>query len=100
VIARLFSYFRDKDEFAEYARRGLCKRLLTRGPGFDETAEKNFISLLKAQCGNSFTRRLQGMFTDAEDESIARVKQRFQEWNGDSDKVRSTARYSLFLGHD
>lgn len=86
-IARLFSYFRDKDEFAEYARRGLCKRLLARGSGFDETAEKNFISLLKAQCGNSFTRRLQGMFTDAEDESIARVKQRFQEWNGDSDKV-------------
>lgn len=86
-ISRLFSYFRDKDEFAEYARRGLCKRLLARGSGFDESAEKAFISLLKAQCGNAFTRRLQGMFTDAEDEATARVKHRFQEWNSDSDKV-------------
>jgi len=58
-IARLFAYFRDKDEFAEYARRSLCKRLLARGPAFNESAEKHFIFLLKEQCGNPFTRRLQ-----------------------------------------
>jgi len=83
----LFSYFRDKDEFGEYAKRGLSKRLLAGGKGFNELAEKNLISLLKAQSGNAFTRHMQGMFTDAEGESVQRVKNKFQEYNGGSEKV-------------
>jgi len=84
---RLFSYFRDKDEFGEYAKRGLSKRLLAGGKGFNELAEKNLISLLKAQSGNAFTRHMQGMFTDAEGESVQRIKNKFQEFNGGSEKV-------------
>jgi len=84
---RLFSYFRDKDEFGEYAKRGLSKRLLAGGRGFNELAEKNLISLLKAQSGNAFTRHMQGMFTDSEGESVQRTKQKFQEFNSNSEKV-------------
>jgi len=84
---RLFTYFNDKDEFGVYVRKGLCRRLLNQGKTFNENAEKHFISLLKAQCGNAFTRRMQGMFTDAEGDTVSKTRQKFVEWNKGSEKV-------------
>jgi len=86
-VARLFSYFQDKDSFAEYIRKGLCKRLLAADKNFNEAAEQTFISKLKAQCGNNYTRHLQGMFTDINDEASKGLVDRFREWNKGDDRV-------------
>ncbi|KAL6061586.1 hypothetical protein QOT17_012758 [Balamuthia mandrillaris] len=89
-LVKLFSYFRDKDEFGEYARRGLCKRLLAPGSKFNESAEKYLITQLKATCGNAYTRHLQGMFTDAESDTVQRTKDKFIQHNEGSEKVPGT----------
>eukprot|EP01092_Planopodium_desertum_P016157 TRINITY_DN89013_c0_g3_i4.p1 TRINITY_DN89013_c0_g3~~TRINITY_DN89013_c0_g3_i4.p1 ORF type:complete len:448 (+),score=99.91 TRINITY_DN89013_c0_g3_i4:162-1346(+) len=86
-IVRLFAYFQDKDSFAEYIRKGLCKRILDRGKSFNETAEQSLIAKLKAQCGNNYTRHLQGMFQDIEDESTKALGEKFTEWNKGESKV-------------
>jgi len=80
----LFSYLQDKDEFFEYFRKSLCKRLLSKGKQYNENAEKSFLSKLKAQSGDSAIRRLQGMFTDVQDETITEQKNKFESWNGGS----------------
>jgi len=83
-LVSLFSYLQDKDEFFEYFRKSLCKRLLAKGKQYNENAEKSFLSKLKAQSGDSAIRRLQGMFTDVTDETINDQKQKFESWLGGS----------------
>jgi len=83
----LFSYLQDKDEFFEYFRKALCKRLLAKGKQYNENAEKSFLSKLKAQSGDAAIRKLQGMFTDVQDESINEVKNKFETFNGGSNKI-------------
>ncbi len=46
-LVNLFSYLQDKDEFFEYFRKALCKRLLSKGKQYNENAEKSFLSKLK-----------------------------------------------------
>lgn len=86
-VSRLFSYFQDKDSFAEYIRKGLCKRLLAAEADFNEAAEQMFISKLKARCGNNYTRHLQGMFTDINDAASKALAEGFEEWNEGSKRV-------------
>jgi len=80
----LFSYLQDKDEFFEYFRKALCKRLLSKGKQYNENAEKSFLGKLKGQSGDAAIRKLQGMFTDVQDESINEVKTKFESFNNGS----------------
>jgi len=86
-LVNLFSYLQDKDEFFEYFRKALCKRLLSKGKQYNENAEKSFLSKLKAQSGDAAIRKLQGMFTDVQDESLSEIKTKFESFNGGSGKV-------------
>eukprot|EP01115_Flamella_aegyptia_P013766 TRINITY_DN7519_c0_g1_i1.p1 TRINITY_DN7519_c0_g1~~TRINITY_DN7519_c0_g1_i1.p1 ORF type:complete len:780 (+),score=346.03 TRINITY_DN7519_c0_g1_i1:135-2474(+) len=83
-LVNLFSYLADKDEFFEYFRKSLCKRLLSKGKQYNENAEKSFLSKLKAQSGDSAIRKLQGMFTDVQDETLTEQKSKFESWNNGS----------------
>jgi Cullin family/Cullin protein neddylation domain len=78
----LFTYLRDKDEFYEYYRKALSKRLLSKGKSYSENSEKSLLSKLKAQSGDAAIRKLQGMFTDVEKESLQQTKDEFQKFNG------------------
>jgi len=86
-LVNLFSYLQDKDEFFEYFRKALCKRLLSKGKQYNENAEKSFLSKLKAQSGDAAIRKLQGMFTDVQDESFNEIKTKFESFNSGSSKV-------------
>eukprot|EP01118_Nematostelium_gracile_P018515 TRINITY_DN823_c0_g1_i1.p1 TRINITY_DN823_c0_g1~~TRINITY_DN823_c0_g1_i1.p1 ORF type:complete len:795 (-),score=263.67 TRINITY_DN823_c0_g1_i1:65-2146(-) len=86
-LVNLFSYLQDKDEFFEYFRKTLCKRLLSKGKQYNENAEKSFLSKLKAQSGDAAIRKLQGMFTDVQDESFNETKNKFEVHNGGSSKI-------------
>lgn len=44
---------------------------------------------MQAQSGDAAIRKLQGMFTDVQDESIAEVKTKFEGWNKGSTKVEN-----------
>jgi len=83
-LVNLFSYLQDKDEFFEYFRKALCKRLLSKGKQYNENAEKSFLSKLKAQSGDAAIRKLQGMFTDVQDESLNEMKAKFEQFNNGS----------------
>jgi hypothetical protein len=83
-LVNLFSYLQDKDEFFEYFRKALCKRLLSKGKQYNENAEKSFLSKLKAQTGDAAIRKLQGMFTDVQDETSNEIRKKFESFNGGS----------------
>ena len=59
----LVQYIQDKDMFERYYKRHLARRLL-----FDKSestdVEKQMISRMKLEIGNSFTTKLEGMFKD------------------------------------
>lgn len=59
----VFRYISDKDVFESFYKQHLAKRLLT-GRSVSEEAEKQMVSLLKAECGYQFTSKLEGMFND------------------------------------
>jgi len=86
-LVNLFSYLQDKDEFFEYFRKALCKRLLSKGKQYNENAEKSFLSKLKAQTGDAAIRKLQGMFTDVQDETANEVKQKFADFMKGNTKI-------------
>ena len=44
-VAHLFSYFQDKNSFAEYVRKGLCKRLLGSDKDFNKAHEQTDLHL-------------------------------------------------------
>lgn len=59
----LFRFIHGKDIFEAFYKKDLAKRLLLqKSSSFD--AEKLMISKLKAECGASFTNKLEGMFKD------------------------------------
>jgi len=85
-VVSLFGYMQDKDEFEEISRKSLARRLLNTQQSPNEGWERLFIAKLKAKHGDAFTRRLQGMFTDSQDETIARQREKFEGFN-DGGKV-------------
>jgi len=82
AVVSLFSYLVDKDEFEEMSRKALCKRLLSAVQSFNEAWERSFVTKLKARQGDAFTRKLQGMFTDAQDDTVKRTREKFETYNG------------------
>jgi len=115
-VVALFSYLQDKDEFFEYFRKALCKRLLSKTKQYNENSEKSFLSKLKGQSGDAAIRKLQGMFTDVQEESISDLKQKFEQHNGGSKigpvelevtvlndshwPISSTQKFPLYLGKE
>lgn len=66
-IASLLSFVHEKDKFSAMSRTLLSKRLLDQSGGgslIQEDAEKALILRLKQQFGNTFTAKMEGMFTD------------------------------------
>jgi cullin 3 len=59
----VFRYISDKDVFESFYKQHLAKRLLM-GRSVSDEAEKQMVSLLKAECGYQFTSKLEGMFND------------------------------------
>mmetsp|Transcript_13037 Transcript_13037/g.24484 ORF Transcript_13037/g.24484 Transcript_13037/m.24484 type:complete len:754 (-) Transcript_13037:41-2302(-) len=62
-VILVFRFISDKDVFETYYKEHLAKRLLT-GRSVSDEAEKQLVSLLKAECGYQFTSKLEGMFND------------------------------------
>lgn len=61
----LFRFIQGKDVFEAFYKRDLAKRLLLNRSASDD-AERSMLTLLKDECGNSFTQKLEGMFKDTE----------------------------------
>ena len=59
----LLRYIQDKDLFERYYKKHLCKRLLMR-KSLSNDAEKQMISKMKIELGNTFTLKLEAMFRD------------------------------------
>merc|ERR1719193_1155735 len=59
----LFRFLQEKDQFEEYYKRHLARRLLNQKSASDDS-EKMMISKLKSECGCQFTSKLEGMFKD------------------------------------
>jgi len=62
-VLTLFRYINGKDVFEAFYKKDLAKRLLL-GRSASIDAEKLMITKLKAECGSSFTNKLEGMFKD------------------------------------
>ncbi|EFA82957.1 cullin [Heterostelium album PN500] len=61
----LFRYIQGKDVFEAFYKIDLSRRLLLeKSTSID--AEKSMVSKLRAECGNTFTQKLEGMFQDIE----------------------------------
>jgi len=72
----LFTHVQAKDVFEAFYKKDLAKRLLfNRVRSMD--LERQFVSLLKAECGAGYTSKMEGMFQDVEwsRESLARYKE-------------------------
>ena len=59
----LLRYIQDKDLFERYYKKHLCKRLLMR-KSLSNDVEKQMISKMKIELGNTFTLKLEAMFKD------------------------------------
>ncbi|KAH7364691.1 Cullin [Rhexocercosporidium sp. MPI-PUGE-AT-0058] len=59
----LLRYIQDKDMFERYYKKHLARRLL-HGKSESADVEKQMISRMKLEIGNSFTTKLEGMFKD------------------------------------
>lgn len=63
IISGIFCHLQAKDVFEAFYKRDLAKRLLwNRIVSMD--VERNFVSLLKAECGAGYTAKMEGMFQD------------------------------------
>lgn len=62
-VMTLFRYIQGKDVFEAFYKKDLAKRLLL-DKSSSTDLEKSMISKLKAECGSSFTNKLEGMFKD------------------------------------
>ena len=60
---KLFCYLSDKDAFEHYYKNQLARRLL-QGKLKSDEAEKQVIGSLKTECGQHYTRKLEGMLND------------------------------------
>lgn len=59
----LLRYIQDKDLFERYYKKHLCRRLLM-GKSISVDVEKQMVSRMKIELGNSFTAKLENMFKD------------------------------------
>lgn len=59
----LFRLFNEKDEFEQYYRKHLRKRLLQKRSASDDN-ERTFIGKLRDHCGFAFTSKMETMFND------------------------------------
>jgi cullin 3 len=59
----IFRYLIEKDAFERYYKGHFAKRLLL-GRSVSEDAERGMLAKLKAESGNQFTLKLEGMFND------------------------------------
>lgn len=76
LISGVFCYLQAKDTFEAFYKQDLAKRLLwNRVVSMD--VERNFVSLLKAECGAGYTSKMEGMFQDMDwsRETMSRYKQ-------------------------
>lgn len=76
IISGVFCYLQAKDVFEAFYKKDLAKRLLwNRIVSMD--VERNFVSLLKAECGAGYTAKMEGMFQDMDwsRETMTRYKQ-------------------------
>eukprot|EP00797_Seminavis_robusta_P032439 Sro726_g193450.1 Cullin-3 (649) ;mRNA; r:20717-22663 len=76
IISGIFVHLQAKDIFEAFYKRDLAKRLLwNRVVSMD--VEKQFVSLLKAECGAGYTSKMEGMFQDVDwsREAMSRYKQ-------------------------
>ena len=63
IISGIFCYLQAKDVFEAFYKKDLAKRLLwNRIVSMD--VERNFVSMLKAECGAGYTAKMEGMFQD------------------------------------
>lgn len=89
LISGIFCYLQAKDVFEAFYKRDLAKRLLwDRIISMD--VERNFVSLLKAECGAGYTAKMEGMFQDMDwsRETMTRYKQsELQDFSQAGDKV-------------
>jgi cullin 3 len=89
----VFRYLADKDVFESFYKQHLAKRLLG-GRSISDDAERQMVSLLKAECGYQFTTKLEGMFNDMRISRETREKykahKRVQE-NGESASLHDKA---------
>jgi cullin 4 len=72
----LFTHLQAKDVFEAFYKKDLAKRLLmNRIQSMD--LERQFVSLLKTECGTGYTSKMEGMFQDMEwsRESLARYRE-------------------------
>lgn len=76
LISGIFCYLQAKDVFEAFYKQDLAKRLIwNRIVSMD--VERNFVSLLKAECGAGYTAKMEGMFQDMDwsRETMTRYKQ-------------------------
>lgn len=74
-VLQLFCLLQAKDVFEAFYKKDLAKRLLlNRVQSMD--VERQFVSLLKAECGAGYTSKIEGMFQDIEwsRETMARYR--------------------------
>jgi hypothetical protein len=75
-VLYLFAHMQAKDIFEAFYKKDLAKRLLmNRVQNMD--LERQFVSLLKAECGTGYTSKMEGMFHDIEwsRESLSRYRE-------------------------
>ncbi|POS86595.1 hypothetical protein EPUL_004218 [Erysiphe pulchra] len=84
----LLQYIHDKDMFERYYKKHLARRLLYKKSESGEV-EKQMISKMKQEIGNSFTTKLEGMFRDMtmSDELTSQYRVYIQEL-GKSEKTK------------
>lgn len=84
----LVRYLQDKDVFETYYKKHLCKRLLM-GKSVSIDVEKQMISRMKIELGNSFTVKMEAMFKDMTlSEELTSGYQAYVSKLGDSDPKR------------
>ena len=81
-------YVQDKDTFETYYKKHLCKRLLLKKSQSIEV-EKQMISRMKIELGNSFTTKLEAMFTDmSRSEELTQGYRKYIRDRGQADSRR------------
>jgi len=63
LILSVFRFINAKDTFEQFFTKHLCNRLIQKRSESTD-AEREFISILKYECGNLFTSRVEQMFVD------------------------------------
>ena len=84
----LLRYIQDKDLFERYYKKHLCKRLLMR-KSLSDDVEKQMISKMKIELGNTFTLKLEAMFKDmAMSKELTAGYRQYISQTGDFDPMR------------